>query len=326
MSLIEMLSPRIDFVNREIEKAIEGECKSLVEAMRHYPLAGGKRLRPVMALTVCSAVGGDEKEAMPLALALELTHNFTLIHDDLMDNDAIRRGIPSVHVKYGVPTAINAGDALFARSLYILTDLRLGERRFREVLRDFAKMVQGIAEGQQMDMEFEQKKNVTEEEYLVMVEKKTALMFRMAAKGGALIGGAERDVVEKMAEYGRLLGIGFQIWDDLLDLEADETKLGKPVGSDIKNGKRTLVAVWALNNLSGDHRERFLRAFGNSNATKEELRDAINALREGGAIDFARKKALWYAKKSRELLGCLPPSPDREILEKLVDYMVTREM
>ena len=296
-----------------------------MEAMRHYPAAGGKRLRPVMALTACAAVGGDEERAMPFALALEMTHNFTLIHDDLMDKDAVRRGRPAVHIIYDEATAINAGDAMFARSFYLLTKLDVPDPVLRTILEDFSMMVQGIAEGQQMDMDFESRREVTEEEYMVMVEKKTALMFKTAAKGGALIGRGTEEEISALDEYGRLLGIGFQIWDDLLDLQADEKVLGKPVGSDIKNGKKTLAAVWALNHLEGEQREAFLRAFGNAEADEETVAKAIEAMREGGAIEYATRRAEEYAEKSRRLLGVLRDGPDKEILLAAVDFMVKRE-
>ncbi|MCK4718550.1 MAG: polyprenyl synthetase family protein [Thermoplasmata archaeon] len=325
MELTDMIKDRIKLVNDNIVPSIQADVPALQDAMRHYPVAGGKRLRPVMALVVSAAVGGNDEKTLPYALALEMTHNFTLIHDDLMDHDSLRRGRKAVHVLWGEATAINSGDALFALAFRLLAKVEVGHAVFLEILEDFSRMVQGIAEGQQLDMDFEKMKKVTEEEYLIMVEKKTALMFQYAAKGGALIGGGTRQQVEAMSEYGRLLGIGFQIWDDLLDIEADEEALGKPVGSDIKNGKRTLAAVWALENLDGANKEAFLKAYGNQNATKEDMAGAVEAMQKGGAIAYAKKQALAYAEKSKELLGVLSPSKEKDILLYVVDYMVNRE-
>ncbi|MDG6219927.1 MAG: polyprenyl synthetase family protein, partial [Candidatus Thermoplasmatota archaeon] len=198
--LVEMIKDRIELVNETIIPNITSDVPVLQEAMRHYPAAGGKRLRPVMAIVACSAVGGDDQKALPYALALEITHNFTLIHDDLMDKDDLRRGRKAVHVLWGDATAINSGDALFALAFKLLAKLDTSHQDFLELLQDFATMVQGIAEGQQLDMDFEKRKEVSEEEYRVMVEKKTALMFQYAAKGGAIIGGGSREQIDAMSE------------------------------------------------------------------------------------------------------------------------------
>jgi len=325
MGLTGLIKGRIKTIDGAIDRALQiGDEKRLREAMRHYPLAGGKRLRPVLAMIVADAVAGKGKLTIPLGVALEITHNFTLIHDDLMDKSSIRRGVQTVHKKFGDATAINAGDALFARAFEILADIKGDAAQFKELMVEFALMVRGIAEGQQMDMEFEKRGEVTEEEYLLMIEKKTALMFQTAAKGGAMVAGGTPGQVEAMSEYGRLLGLGFQIWDDLLDLKGDEKKTGKPVGGDIKNGKRTLIAVHALENLKGKPRKRFLEIFGNQKATKNEVAEAIAILEKAGSIKHAEELALEYAERAREKLMVLPESKERDILESLVDYMTER--
>ena len=326
VDIVELIKDRIELVNDNILHRIKAEVSSLEDAMKHYPSSGGKRLRPVMALISGSAVGGSDRDVLPYALALELTHNFTLIHDDLMDRDDIRRGKAAVHKQWDDSTAINAGDALFALSFQLLADLNVDRNAFKELLSDFADMVRGVAEGQQLDMEFENREEVTEEEYMVMIEKKTALMFKYAAKGGCLIGGGSRKQVDAMAEYGRLLGIGFQIWDDILDLEAEESDLGKPVASDIRNGKRTLMAVWAIKNLSGEERRIFMEAFDNLEATKDALSRAVDALRIAGGIDYAKSIAQKHSEECKRLLSVLPESRDRHILECLADYVTDRKL
>ena len=323
------IEPLIVLVNTGLDEQLDIDIhKKLRDAMRYYPMAGGKRLRPILAMVAAEAISGSEKSkkaALPLGLALEITHNFTLIHDDLMDKDLIRRGVPSVHAKFGEDTAINAGDALFARAFEVLSSTDLNVKAFKRLLNSFSVMVRGIAEGQQMDMDFEGRLDITEEEYLIMVEKKTALMFQVAAEGGALIGGGTEEQIEKLSEYGRLLGIGFQIWDDLLDLEGDQEKIGKPVGSDIKNGKRTLIVVRALDTLQGADRERFLQILGNEDATDADIKDAMDILNRVGAIDYTKKAALDYADRSKKLLDILPDSPSKNILLDNVDYLVSRD-
>jgi geranylgeranyl diphosphate synthase type I len=294
--------------------------------MRHYPMAGGKRLRPVMAMTVAEAVGGPEaaERAIPFGICLEVVHNFTLVHDDIMDDDDTRRGRPSVHKKYGLATAINAGDALFARSFEILLESDLDDGRARRLTSMVATMVREIGEGQQEDMEMEGGLDITVERYMGMIEKKTARMFQTAAAGGALIAGGTEEQIAAMDGYGRSVGVGFQIWDDLLDLTADEEKLGKPVGSDLIEGKRTVIVLDFLKSASDGQKERFRRAFENKDATEEDLAAAVGALREAGSIEYATRMATDFARGARENLGVLPECPARDALAGLVDYMVSR--
>ena len=175
-----------------------GEQDTLRKAMMHLPLSGGKRLRPSLAMLVADCVSGEGGRALPFGLALEIIHNFTLVHDDIMDRDDYRRGVKTVHKMWDEPTAINAGDALFARAFEILSTVEVTPEVFRELVYDVACMVRQIGEGQQWDMEFEKQKKVTEEEYLKMIERKTALMFMTGAKGGALIGGGTEEQVKAM--------------------------------------------------------------------------------------------------------------------------------
>ena len=164
--------------------------ENLYRAMAHIPLAGGKRLRPVMALLACELVGGDSAKAVPYAAALETVHNFTLVHDDVMDEDDLRHGVPSAHAEFGVATAINAGDALFAYAFEMVTDSDCSDTLRAELVRHLAITVREIAEGQQMDLNFEQEETVSPKDYMEMIRLKTSILFGAAAYGGARIGGS----------------------------------------------------------------------------------------------------------------------------------------
>jgi len=184
-----------------------------------------------------------------------------------------------------------------------------------------------VAEGQQIDVDNEDRPEVSREEYLDMVEKKTAVLFACAAEGGAIIGGGTEEQIAAMKEYALLLGIGFQIWDDVLGIKGDAKKVGKPVGSDIRNGKRTLIVVDALERLSEDPRKKVLtEALGNSDATDEQVRAAVQLLEDIGSIEHARQFALDYAKRAKDLLSCLKGSEEKEMLREMVDYAVGREL
>jgi len=325
-------SARTKEMIRTVDRALAGYLErggheKLIRAMRHYPEAGGKRMRPTMAILVAEAVGGRGKEALPFGCALELIHNFTLVHDDVIDKDPVRRGRPAVHIAFDEPTAIIAGDALFAIAFDVLATVEVDGERLRRLLRSVSNTVFLVAEGQQMDVDNEDRPTVAREEYLDMVEKKTAVLFACAAEGGAIIGGGTEEQVRAMREYARLLGIGFQIWDDVLGLKGDAKRVGKPVGSDIRNGKRTLIVVDALERLEGDGRRHILTdALGNADATDEQVRAAVRLLEDIGSIERARQFALDYARRAKELLSCLEASEDREMLREMVDYAVGREL
>ncbi len=315
-------------IDRALMKYVErGKHEKLIKAMRHYPEAGGKRMRPVMAMLVAEAVGKRGKEALPFGCSLELIHNFTLVHDDVIDKDPVRRGRPAVHIAFDEPTAIIAGDALFAIAYDVLAMTDVDGERLRRLLRAVSDTVFLVAEGQQMDVDNEDRPTVSKEEYLDMVEKKTAVLFACAAEGGAIIGHGTEKQITDMKEYARLLGIGFQIWDDVLGIKGDAKKVGKPIGSDIRNGKRTLIVLDALERLEKDQRKHVLTdALGNEKATDEQVRAAIKLLEDIGSIENARQFALDYAKRAKDLLSCLKDSEEKEMLREMVDYAVGREL
>ena len=304
-----------------------GKHEKLRQAMKHYPEAGGKRMRPVMAILVAEAVGKKGSKAMPLGCALEIIHNFTLIHDDVIDEDPVRRGRPTVHVLFDVPTAIIAGDALFAIGFEVLSETDVGLDDLRTIFRSVSETVFLIAEGQQMDVDFEDTVTVTIEEYVEMVEKKTAVLFACAAEGGAIIGGGSKKQIADMKEYARLMGIGFQIWDDVLGIKGDTKKTGKPVGSDIRNGKRTMIIVHAMEHLAEGSKDKkiLLAALGNEKATDAQVSEAIRVLEKTGSIEYVHTEALRYAAEAKQKLDCLKPSREKDILAAFVDFAVGRE-
>jgi geranylgeranyl diphosphate synthase type I len=317
---------------KEVDRAIMGYVErgmheKLIKAMRHYPEAGGKRMRPVMAILAAEAVGKRGKEALPFGCSLEIIHNFTLVHDDVIDKDPVRRGRPAVHIAFDEPTAIIAGDALFAIAFDVLATTEVDGERLRRLLHTVSDTVFLVAEGQQIDVDNEDRSTVSREEYLDMVEKKTAVLFACAAEGGAIIGGGTEKQIVDMREYARLLGIGFQIWDDVLGIKGDAKKVGKPIGSDIRNGKRTLIVVDALERLENDDRRHVLAdTLGNATASDEQVEAAIQLLDDIGSIEHARQFALDYAKRAKDLLSCLDDSEEKEMLREMVDYAVGREL
>jgi geranylgeranyl diphosphate synthase type I len=299
--------------------------KNLKAAMVHYPAAGGKRLRPLLASIVSEAVGGKADAAMPFGVALEMVHNFTLVHDDVMDEDDTRRGIKTVHAAYGIPMAILAGDAMFARAFEIVLESEVDDASAVALVDILARSVRLLAEGQQMDMDFEKRKTVAADEYLKMIERKTAVLYSAAAQGGAIVGGGTEAQQEALFEYGRLIGLGFQIWDDVLDLRSTQEAFGKPVLNDIRNGKKTLIVVKALEELKGRKRSEFLAVLGKKDASEKELVAAKQLLEDIGAIDHADRVAAEFVAKAKDRLNVLKDSSHKEALKAFADYMVTRK-
>jgi geranylgeranyl diphosphate synthase type I len=327
MDLSEELKKRADFFNGILEKYLsKGEPESLYNAVRHLPLAGGKRLRPIIAMIACEVVSGDITKVMPLAIALELTHNFTLVHDDIMDKSKLRRNLPSVHVKFGESTAIIAGDLLFTKAFEAMHDIQGDPSIFKNIEFGLIDCVKEISEGQQLDMEFEKRKIITEDEYLGMVLKKTAVIFMYAAEAGAILGGGNKEQAIALNQYGKSLGLGFQIHDDYLDMSSDRKTLGKDIGNDIRNGKKTLIAVHCLNNASGDDKKLIEKTFGNLKASDEDIKKVYNLFKKAGSIEFAQNTAINYSKKAKKAIEILPDSDAKKILLKLADYSIERKM
>ena len=314
---------------KDVEKALNRylvirEPKKLYEAMAHIPLAGGKRLRPVMAQLTCEMVGGNGKKAIPFAAALEVIHNFTLVHDDVMDDDDLRHGVSACHTVYGLPTAILAGDSLFAYAFEMIAESDVSHKIKTELVRHTAYTVRRIAEGQQMDINFEDEETVKPELYLEMIRLKTSILFGSAAYGGALIGGKNIDEANELRQMAIWVGLGFQIWDAYLDATAPAEVLGKPSGSDIRQGKRTLLVIEALNRTNNNERKELIRILDDTNNTDNDVKRAVQIMSECGALDNCREQALEYLNGAKKTIKKYEQGEARTMLEELLEYMVTR--
>ena len=324
MNLKEKLAIKAKPINKALEEYLKvREPEKLYKASAHIPLAGGKRLRPVMAMITCEMVGGDSVKAIPFAAALEAIHNFTLVHDDVMDDDDLRHGVDACHTIYGLSTAILAGDTLFAYAFEMITDCDIDDRVKADLVKNVAYIVRKIAEGQQMDINFEDEETVDAKEYLEMIRLKTSILFGAAAYGGAKIGGTSEEEARELEMMAPNVGLGFQIWDDYLDATATEEILGKPSGSDIRQGKRTLLVIEALNRANVNDRERLIEILDSKN-TDEEVAEAVEIMDRCGALEECHKQANGYLEGARNTLSNYPESEARQLFEELLEYMVTR--
>jgi geranylgeranyl diphosphate synthase type I len=316
--IIEEVKKRAEIINKAIEEFLPiKEPEGLYKASRHLIKAGGKRLRPVLTLISCEAINRDWRKILPSAVAIETIHNFTLIHDDIMDRDEFRRGVPTVHKMFGEPTAILAGDTLFAEAFKILAKCEVEPENLIKAVDVVADVCVKICEGQYLDMEFEKRDFVTVDEYLEMVEKKTAVLIACSCSLPAILFGEDK-YADDLWKFGLNCGIGFQIHDDVLDLVGSE-KIGKDWGSDLVEGKKTLVILKAME--MGVE----IEIFGKGKASKEEIAKAVEKLKECGAIDYASKIAKDYVEKGKKYIESLPNFEAKELLKGLADYLVTRE-
>jgi geranylgeranyl diphosphate synthase type I len=298
---------------------------TLYEASRHLPFAGGKRIRPFLTMISCESVSGDAKKALPFAAGLELMHNFTLVHDDIMDHSMLRRKLPTVHVKFGEPTAILSGDLLFAKSFEAILNTSVDFSILKQLQLDFIDCIIAICEGQQLDVDFEQQKTITEQIYLDMISKKTGALFELSGKGGGLIGGGNPQEVAALKTYGMALGLAFQIWDDYLDMSSKTTILGKDIGNDIRNGKKTLIAVHCLSHVTGEEKQLLDNIFGNRSASEHDVAKVYDLFRELGSVEYAQQRALQYIDQAKNAIAVLRPSDAKELLYQLIDYIIQRD-
>ena len=316
-----------------VVKAIEEnlgtiEPQELQDASMYLTKAGGKMLRPALTLIVADAVGGNKESAVNTAAALELIHTFSLIHDDIMDDDDMRRGKPSVHKVWDEPTAILAGDTLFSKAFEMIIlskDNGANPANVADALATLADACVKICEGQASDMGFEGNFDVKEEEYSNMIFKKTGALIAAATKAGAIMGGADQEVVDAMYDYGRLIGQAFQIQDDYLDVVSDEESLGKPIGSDIAKGKMTLMVVKALAEAEGEDRDRIIEILKDANSTQMMVDEAIDLFNKYGSIEYAHNLALANVAEAKEVLEILEDSESKQVLVELADFVLERK-
>lgn len=305
---------RAKIVNEAVKYYLPEKDLELYKAARHLIKAGGKRLRPVIAMMITEALEEDYRKIMPAIVALEAIHNFTLIHDDIMDRDEMRRNVKTVHTVFGEATAILAGDTLFAEAFSLLSKCEVPGENIRRAVELVADVCIKICEGQYMDMSFESR-NVKEPEYLEMVKLKTGVLLAASSSLPAVLFG-KNEVFKPLWDYGIFAGIGFQIHDDVLDLIGEN--IGKDWGSDLVKGKKTLVVIKAFE----DGVE--LRTFGKQKAEVNEIKKDVEKLLECGAIDYAKRKAYEYIELAKKNLRFLKNSEKREELERLTDFLVKR--
>ncbi len=305
-------------IDHMIDRYFVDKTGELNKASAHLLAAGGKRLRPAVVMLAADTVKpSSSDELLHAALALEVTHTFTLIHDDIMDDDSLRRGVPTVHTKWDMPTGILAGDVLYARAFEHLCMVDAKDDAKVRAVTMLAKACADICEGQHMDMSFEHRTDVTEPEYLEMVKKKTGVLYAAAAGIGAVLAGGNAVQVKALYHFGLNTGVAFQIQDDLIDLLTPAEKSGKDQASDLREGKQTLLMIKARE--KGLDLKKYQKVL-----TPEDIRTAIDELTAAGVIDEVKQAATDLVRASNRHLSVLPASKERQLLMDIGEYFVTR--
>jgi geranylgeranyl diphosphate synthase type I len=327
--------------------------EDIYRGMHSYLGIGGKSLRPAVCLFCCGAVGGDEEKALPAAAAIEVYHTWTLVHDDIIDRDKLRRGAATVHEEltqraakrlglkgeearhYGTSMAILAGDLQQGWTIALLTEL-VRERGVNPILvlqliLDLEIDVQSaLIEGEALDVQYSKMplESLNEEKILAMLWKKTGALYQFAGKAGAMIGidqpNNKHPYVEALSQFTSHCGMAFQLQDDILGILGNEKTLGKPVGSDIREGKRTVIVYHSLSAASRSERSLILKTLGNPKATPAQVKNVTKLFVKLGGIEHAAELAQKYVRKAINALEPMPETEYKQLLMQWADYMVNR--
>ncbi len=308
--------------------------------LRHTLSSGGKRLRALLVLLGCNAVGGSDASALPAAVALECLHNFTLIHDDVMDRSPVRRGRPTVHAKWGDAVAVLAGDHLMSLGYQsLLATARLPARaraigrrdrldridrldRLDQILEVYTRAYRDVCEGQGFDLEFERRREVSMREYTKMIGLKTACVIAAASEIGALAGGGRPAEVRSLRLYGERIGLAFQIRDDELDVTGDPKEFGKKIGGDIARAKKTYLLVKAMETARGTD-AALLRSVATARGARPVAK-VRSVYERTGAIAAARREIVKLTRAAKYALGSLPESAGKSILIDIAERLAGR--
>ena len=299
------------------------EPQGLYAPIAYALSSGGKRLRMQLVLAGCRLVGGNEQDALPFAEAIEVFHNFTLLHDDVMDRADVRRGMPTVHVKWNDNTAILSGDQMLIEAYHLLEGAPT--EHLPQLLRLFTKTATEICEGQQYDVDYEQRDDVQIADYIEMIRLKTSVLLAAALQGGAIIGGASEAEQQALYDYGINLGLAFQIQDDLLDCFGDPETFGKAIGGDISCNKKTYLLLSALNRANPRQYSDLSRWLMQTEPSAEKIQAVKELFVATRAREAAEQAIAEHTQQALACLKLLPDNAERKQLEQLAQKLAQRK-
>lgn len=325
-----IINKYVPLINKHLQEIPFGdEPASLYDPCRYILENGGKRIRPILTLISAGLCGSDINHALPAALSMELIHNFTLVHDDIMDDADSRRGNPSIHRKWNKSTAILAGDLLYAEAfnqlLYYADDPDIDKKQFFSLYQTLLKSIRIVCEGQAMDMDYESADTVTTDQYLKMVEGKTSALLSGSLAMGGIIGSGNDKQMDSLRKLGLELGLAFQIQDDLLDVVADPDKFGKIKGGDIREGKKTYLLLLAFERCNESQRNELHRLIHQKQMTNSDVEKTIALFEKTETIHLTEKKVSEYYQNVFNHLDTFDDSEYKVELVSLLNFLKHRD-
>jgi len=300
-----------------LKQAVYARSKLIKEPLEKMISSGGKRLRPAMVLAAARFGDYEFEKVKPIAVAVELIHTATLVHDDIIDDSPIRRGIPSIQAQLGKDVAVFIGDYIFCKVFDLLASLE----NF-EILKLSSKVLYKICEGEIKQREDLFNTGITIKNYLYRIQRKTALLFALSCQLGAIAANAPKEVARHLYQYGIKIGTAFQITDDILDIIGDEKELGKPAGTDIREGVITLPAIYALKNASES--KELSQILSTKNCTDDQVKRALEIIKKSGGVMLSQKIAKTYAEKAKKIVEILPESNNNKLLIDVTELVYNR--
>lgn len=322
---MDFIKPYAALIESELEQLdLPQKPTTLYEPQRYILSGSGKRIRPILALLGCGLCGEEIEKAIPASLAVELVHNFTLIHDDIMDQADVRRGKPTVHVRWDRSTAILSGDGLFVQALFQLQRLSpdIDYKRANQI---FLEGINHVCEGQALDMEFEKRTDVSTDEYLEMIGGKTAALLSASLELGGVAANGSEEQLSHLRKIGESLGIAFQVQDDLLDVTADPEKFGKKQGGDISEGKKTILMIQTLESCNRDEREWLKGCLKNRPLQSEDVQNVLKLYQKYNVTESAQHLLHQYYEKAETTLNLFGDSNYKRDLQQLINYLKRRD-
>jgi len=325
-SALEVLERYKGQVEAELERFLprQGEPAEFYASVWELIDRGGKRFRPGLTFLACECVGGSREDAVGAAAAVELLHNMTLIHDDIEDRSELRRGKPCIHRIYGIPTAINAGDAMLIKVFEIANSSRIPQDRCRKLVDYIARRAYDLTWGQAFEFNMWKRKAFTEADVIRLLRSKTGSLIGLSAESGAIAGGATDNQIRLLGEFGETTGIAFQIVDDVLNVSGNVKEYGKEIGGDIREGKKTILAAHLLDTANAADKKLFLKLLGKNTINAAEIRRVIRLYDKYECVIYAKAQADAYLTKAMTALDAFPDSNAKKSLANVARFLVTR--
>lgn len=330
MDILDLLAQRAPEINETMEEVIPRTEKpdTVYSLIWNFLDRGGKRFRPLMTLLCCRAVGSEYEGIRKAATAFELFHNFTLVHDDIEDDSLKRRGEPCLHVTYGIPLAINAGDGLFVYVWKAVEESNIPKDKLQRSINIYNKAFKRVLDGQGWEIGWFTNNiwDLTEEDYLMMVKGKTGALIAGACELGAYLGDGTEEQIETLRDFGLAVGIAFQIQDDILDIVGDNKKFQKVIRGDITEGKRTLMVIHTLEKCTAEEKEYLTKTLDAHTRDENEINKVVKLFEKYDSITYAKEYAKAIVNKEKEKLQeKISDSDAKEKLIALADFFVNRE-